>query len=66
MRSTQAELGIQARRCGLIALLLAGSLLALVAAPATAVLMIPRVKDWQVGGGVHWLIGAYFSFEAWE
>jgi len=26
--------------------------------------MIPRVKDWEVGGGVHWLIGAYFSFEA--
>ncbi|XEV04524.1 hypothetical protein FSHL1_009811 [Fusarium sambucinum] len=57
MRNTTNEVGTKVRRYGLIALLLVGSLLALAAAPATAVLMIPRVKDWEVGGGVHWLIG---------
>lgn len=64
MSNSPNDLSTKARRYGLIALLLVGSLLALVAAPATAVLMIPRVKDWKVGGGVNWLIGAYFSFEA--
>ncbi|KAH7186197.1 uncharacterized protein B0J16DRAFT_400197 [Fusarium flagelliforme] len=57
MSNSPNDLSTKARRYGLIVLLLVGSLLALVAAPATAVLMIPRVKDWEVGGGVHWLIG---------
>ncbi|KAF5595987.1 hypothetical protein FPCIR_4253 [Fusarium pseudocircinatum] len=44
------------RRC-FVALIIAGCLLALLAAPATAVIMIPRVKDWDIGGGVYWLTG---------
>lgn len=31
--------------------------MALVAGPASAVLMIPRVLDWPAGGGVFWLNG---------
>ncbi|KAF5571507.1 hypothetical protein FPHYL_253 [Fusarium phyllophilum] len=44
------------RRC-FVALIIVGCLLALLAAPATAVLMIPRVKDWNIGGGIYWLTG---------
>ncbi|KAG5795502.1 hypothetical protein H9Q69_005436 [Fusarium xylarioides] len=44
------------RRC-FVALIIVGCLLALLAAPATAVLMIPRVKDWDIGGGICWLTG---------
>ncbi|KAF5609100.1 uncharacterized protein FSUBG_4255 [Fusarium subglutinans] len=44
------------RRC-FVALIIVGCLLALLAALATAVLMIPRVKDWNIGGGIYWLTG---------
>ncbi|KAF5251259.1 hypothetical protein FANTH_3694 [Fusarium anthophilum] len=44
------------RRC-FVVLIIVGCFLALLAAPATAVLMIPRVKDWNIGGGIYWLTG---------
>lgn len=41
----------------MVVLILVGGILALIAGPAAAVLMIPRVMDWPVGGGVFWLNG---------
>ncbi|KAF4956006.1 hypothetical protein FGADI_4179 [Fusarium gaditjirri] len=45
------------KRRGFVVLIIVGCLLALLAAPATAALMIPRVKDWNIGGGIYWLTG---------
>ncbi|CVK83994.1 uncharacterized protein FPRN_01774 [Fusarium proliferatum] len=45
------------KRRSFVVLIIVGCLLALLAAPATAVLMIPRVKDWNIGGGIYWLTG---------
>lgn len=45
------------RRRGFVALVLIGGSLALLAGPATALLMIPRSQDWPVGGGIFWLNG---------
>lgn len=41
----------------LVVLLSAGGVLALLAGPATAVLMIPKEVDWPVSGAIFWLNG---------
>lgn len=41
----------------LIMLLLLSGIMSLLVGPVTAVLMIPRILDWPVGGGVFWLNG---------
>ncbi|RSL54946.1 hypothetical protein CEP53_007258 [Fusarium sp. AF-6] len=47
----------QCKRYGTLVFIAISGLLALVAGPAAAVLMIPRRKDWPVGGGIYWLNG---------
>ncbi|RSL68006.1 hypothetical protein CEP54_002914 [Fusarium duplospermum] len=46
------------KRRGFVLLVFIGGGLALLAGPATAVLMIPRKMDWPVGGGIYWLNGS--------
>ncbi|CVL12367.1 uncharacterized protein FPRN_07121 [Fusarium proliferatum] len=46
------------KRCAFILLIFISGALALLAGPATAVLMIPRKIDWPVGGGIYWLNGS--------
>ncbi|KAF5021212.1 hypothetical protein F66182_6751 [Fusarium sp. NRRL 66182] len=46
------------KRCAFILLVLIGGALALLAGPATALLMVPRILEWPVGGGVFWLNGS--------
>ncbi|KAJ4312864.1 hypothetical protein N0V84_009718 [Fusarium piperis] len=46
------------KRRGFVLLVFIGGALALLAGPATAVLMIPRRIDWPVGGGIYWLNGS--------
>ncbi|KAF4977198.1 hypothetical protein FZEAL_6226 [Fusarium zealandicum] len=46
------------RRRAFAALVFIGGALALLAGPATALLMIPRTLDWPVGGGIYWLNGS--------
>ncbi|RSL74071.1 hypothetical protein CEP51_011664 [Fusarium floridanum] len=48
----------QCKRVGTLLFIAISGLLALVAGPAAAVLMIPRQKDWPVGGGIYWLNGS--------
>ncbi|KAF5008354.1 hypothetical protein FDECE_5397 [Fusarium decemcellulare] len=45
------------KRRGILFFVAISGMLALVAGPAAAVLMIPRRKDWPVGGGIYWLNG---------
>ncbi|KAL4916167.1 hypothetical protein BDW62DRAFT_186929 [Aspergillus aurantiobrunneus] len=42
----------------LVGLLIFGGVLATLAGPATAVLMIPRKLEWPAGGGIFWLNGS--------
>ncbi|KAM5352797.1 hypothetical protein ACJ41O_005519 [Fusarium nematophilum] len=46
------------RRWFFVTLVVIGGGLALLAGPATALLMIPRVLEWPVGGGIFWLNGS--------
>jgi hypothetical protein len=46
------------RSFGFAGLVLIGGLLAVMAGPATAVLMIPRSQNWPIGGAIFWLNGA--------
>lgn len=45
------------KQMALPGLLLVGGIFGLMAGPSTAVLMIPRPRDWPVGGGIYWLNG---------
>jgi hypothetical protein len=55
--------GDKFKRRFFVALLIVSCFLALLAAPATAVQMIPRVKDWNIGGGIYWLSGRLPTYD---
>ncbi|PNP59716.1 hypothetical protein FNYG_14847 [Fusarium nygamai] len=57
-RGEDVPYGQRWKRCAFILLVFIGGALALLAGPATAVLMIPRKIDWPVGGGIYWLNGS--------
>lgn len=44
-----------------VGLLILAGVLATIAGPATAVLMIPRKLEWPVGGGIFWINGWRFE-----
>lgn len=49
------------RSLALVLLLLLSGILALMAGPAAAIIMIPRIMDLPVGGSVFWLNGIHIS-----
>ncbi|KAF4948405.1 hypothetical protein FSARC_13756, partial [Fusarium sarcochroum] len=56
--SRETSSGRRWRRAVLVFLIIAAGAIALMAGPATAVLMVPRTLDWAVGGGIFWLNGS--------
>lgn len=45
------------RSIGLIVLLVVCGFIAVLAGPAAAILMLPTVVDWPVGGVIYWING---------
>ncbi|KAI5457074.1 hypothetical protein BGZ63DRAFT_417405 [Mariannaea sp. PMI_226] len=46
------------RRYFFVSLVFISGILAIMAGPAAAVLMVPRIMDWSIGGGIFWMNGS--------
>lgn len=47
-----------------IGLIVASGMIATLAGPATAILMIPRIQDWEAGGMIFWLNGRCLTMQS--
>lgn len=54
------------RKTFIIMLLIVSGILAVLAGPTSAVLMIPREMDWKTGGGIFWLNGMSMRTSHWK